>query len=260
MPNLLRNPVAVHHLQAFEEGCVVLREKFPPSLFVRFYARHVQNQAGQLPDFAVAVPNENIQTGNIPGRNVGLIEIGVKLIQTFDAVALFGRQALTIFAYMVAMTSPGELLVSTIAVADPAVVWHHQPINQFPVGWAIECLQSIPFFTAQSPSSSNGIVLATPRNCYRSRLASFSSTLISAKTNGRGRPFYLPFTMSPSGPGDRSPFAVRRSHPKPWTDVGSLEQIPEIVEGQCAAESFFAEDCVRKVRFVDLKPPDLVFD
>jgi uncharacterized membrane protein len=103
---------------------MVLCEKFPSSPLVRFHARHFQEQHGQLSDIIVGMLSEDFQTTNIIGRDVRLIEKAVKLIQTFDAVALLTWQTLTIFAYMIAMAPPGELLVATIAPADSAIVWH----------------------------------------------------------------------------------------------------------------------------------------
>ena len=64
------------------------------------------------------------QAVEILQRDAGLFEETVKLVDAFDPVAFFDRQALAILADMIPMTASGEFLVGAGPPADPAVVSH----------------------------------------------------------------------------------------------------------------------------------------
>jgi hypothetical protein len=98
--------------------------KFPAPTFVRFDACNYQNEKSKLFYLTAGVLSKNLQAGDIPGGDVRLVEKAVKLIHTFDAIALLTGQALTIFAYMIAMSASGEFFVPATPPADSTVVRH----------------------------------------------------------------------------------------------------------------------------------------
>ena len=90
----------------------------------RKHARDLKDQRREFRYFVIRMAREYLETSNILGRNGGLMEKSMQLVQPFNMIPLFARESLALFAYVNAMPTPAELLVWTRPIADSAVVAH----------------------------------------------------------------------------------------------------------------------------------------
>ena len=96
----------------------------PPASLAGKHARDLQDQSGESRNLAVPMPDEGPKASNIPGRDNGLVRESMQLVQAFDAIALFARQALALFTRVDAMATPAELLIRARPTADAAMMSH----------------------------------------------------------------------------------------------------------------------------------------
>jgi hypothetical protein len=96
----------------------------PPVPLSREHTRNLEDQSREFRHFVIRMGRERLEASNILGRNRGLLKESMQLLESFDAVPLFARQSLAVFADMDAMAKPAELLVRTRPTTDSAKVSH----------------------------------------------------------------------------------------------------------------------------------------
>ena len=78
-------------------------EPEPPASLAGKHARDLQDQSGESRNLAVPMPDEGPKASNIHGRDSGLVKESMQLVQAFDAIALFARQALSLMSPLKAL-------------------------------------------------------------------------------------------------------------------------------------------------------------
>ena len=99
-------------------------EKFEPPPFAGMNQGDVQNQFGQLANLLPGRRAQGPQPCHVFGRDVGLPEKAVQLVQILNPIPLSARQALAIFADVAAMSVPGEPFIGPDPPADVTKATH----------------------------------------------------------------------------------------------------------------------------------------
>ena len=92
---------------------MALGELGPPVPLFGKHARDLQDQNRRFCHLVVLMAGEDLKASNILGRDNGLMKKPVQLVAPLDAIPIFARHSLALFADVNAMATPAELLVRT---------------------------------------------------------------------------------------------------------------------------------------------------
>jgi hypothetical protein len=85
----------------------------PPVSLAGKHARDLQDQSRKLRHLIVLMPGERLKASNSLRRDHRLMKEPMQLVDAFDAIPIFARDALAFFADVNAMAKPAELLLRT---------------------------------------------------------------------------------------------------------------------------------------------------